>query len=83
MRSPYIPKRGCDKLVKELEEFPINDSTRKVKKVGLQLKRELKTQLVALFWNNINVFAWGHEDLLGIDFLVKVHKINVELITGK
>jgi len=40
---------------------------------------ELKTQLVAFLWSNIDVFAWSHEDMLGIHPSIMVHKLNVDL----
>jgi hypothetical protein len=58
-----------------LEEFPIGNSNRKVR-VGSQLSGELKEQLVAFLRDNSDVFSWSHEDMLGIEPSVMVHKLN-------
>jgi hypothetical protein len=60
-----------------LEEVLVDDLDRKGK-VGSQLEGELKAQLLAFFWTNIDVFAWSHEDMSGIDPFVMVHKLNVD-----
>jgi hypothetical protein len=38
----------------------------------------MKEELVAFLKCNSDVFAWSHEDMLGIDPLIIVHKLNVD-----
>jgi len=47
---------------------------------GFALPQEIKEKLVAVafLWRNRDVFAWSNENILGIDPLVIVHKLNVD-----
>ena len=65
--------------MEELEEVSIdeNDPTRGVK-VGKKLKLEVKPQLVEFLRRNQDVFAWSHEDMLGIDPSIIVHHLNID-----
>jgi hypothetical protein len=64
--------------VEALEEFEIGDSGKKVY-IGSQLPQPMKEDLVAFLRHNNDVFVWSHEDMPGIDPLVIVHKLNVDL----
>ena len=44
-----------------------------------QLPRSLRDQLVDFLKEHRDVFAWSHEDMLGIDPSVIVHRLNVDL----
>jgi hypothetical protein len=61
-----------------LEEFEIADPGKKVR-IGSQLLQLVKEDLVTFLKHNSDVFSWSHEDMLGIDPSVIVHKLNVEL----
>jgi hypothetical protein len=63
--------------VKDLEEFEMGDPGKKIH-VGSQLPQLVKEDLVAFLRCNSDVFAWSHEDMLGIDLSVIVHKLNVD-----
>ena len=39
----------------------------KTTKVGKKLQRSLKDELVKFLKQNLDVFAWSHEDMPGID----------------
>jgi hypothetical protein len=65
-----------------LEEFSIDDSNIKVR-VGSQLLKELKAQLVSFLWDNSNIFAWSHEDLPETDPSIMIHKLNGYLIISR
>jgi len=64
--------------VEGLEEFEIGDPGKKVR-IGSQLLQLVKEDLVTFLKHNSDVFSWSHEDMLGIDPSVIVHKLNVEL----
>ena len=40
--------------------------TTKTTRIGTTLSLELRTRLVQFFKENLDVFAWSHEDMLGI-----------------
>ena len=46
-------------------------------KVGADLEGRVKEDLVQFLRKNIDVFAWSHEDMLGIDPNVITHHLNV------
>ena len=57
----------------ELAEGEATKTTR----IGTTLSPEMKTRLVQFFKENLNVFAWSHEDMPGIASEVIQHKLNV------
>jgi hypothetical protein len=61
--------------VEDLEDFEVGDPKNKIQ-VGSQLLQEVKEMLVAFMKRNKDVFAWNHEDMLGILPLVIVHKLS-------
>jgi hypothetical protein len=63
--------------VEALEEFKVRDSKKKIQ-VRSQLPQRMKEELVAFLRHNSDVFSWSHEDMLGIDPSVIVHKLNVD-----
>ena len=46
-------------------------------RVGADLKKKIKKDLVHFLKKNIDVFAWSHEDMPGIDPSVITHRLNV------
>ncbi|KAK0590984.1 hypothetical protein LWI29_034021 [Acer saccharum] len=60
------------------EEVALNpeDPSRTVK-VGASLSVHVKTQLVTLLRSYEDVFAWGHEDMLGVDPRVISHCLSI------
>ena len=63
----------------ELEEVNLVDGdTTKVTKVGTGLRTVLKSKIVEFLKQNLDVFAWTHEDMPGIDNEVIEHKLNVD-----
>ena len=53
--------------------------TTKTTRIGTTLSLELRTRLVQFFKENLDIFAWSHEDMLGISPEVIRHKLNVNL----
>ena len=47
-------------------------------KVGKELQSSLKDELVKFLKKNLDVFAWSHQDMLGIDGYVIKHCLNVD-----
>ena len=54
-----------------------NDSTRTVLVVNL-LSKEEKLELIELLKQNLDVFAWTHEDMVGVDSTDSVHRLNMK-----
>ena len=51
--------------------------TTKTTKIGTTLSPEMRTKLVQFLKENLDVFAWSHEDIPGISPEVIQHKLNV------
>ena len=45
--------------------------------VGSLLPKEEKRELIELLKQNLDVFAWTHEDMLGVDPTESVHRLGV------
>ena len=61
-----------------LEEIPLDeDDLGKSTKIGADLEGEIKKGLICFLRKNIDVFAWSHEDMPGIDPSVITHRLNV------
>ena len=46
-------------------------------KIGMTLSPEMRTRLIRFLKENLDVFAWSHEDMPGISLEVIQHKLNV------
>ena len=53
------------------------DNPKKSTRIGANLEGKIKKDLIHLLRENIDVFAWSHEDMLGIDPSVITHRLNV------
>ena len=61
-----------------LEDIPLDeDDPRKSTRIGADLEGKIKKGLIHFLKENINVFAWSHEDMPGIDPSVITHHLNV------
>ncbi|KAK0583404.1 hypothetical protein LWI29_036581 [Acer saccharum] len=69
------PEDRKDEPTQEVALDP-EDSSRTVK-VGTSLSVHVKTQLVTLLRNYKDVFAWSHEDMLGVDPRVISHHLSI------
>ena len=56
-----------------LDESNLERCTR----IGIDLEGKIKEDLVQFLKKNIDVFAWSHEDMPGIDPSVITHRLNV------
>ena len=46
--------------------------------MGARLDANLKTKIMEFLKHNLDIFAWTHEDMLGIDNKVIEHRLNVD-----
>ena len=56
----------------------VEGDTAKVTKVGTRLDPVLKSKIMEFLKQNLDVFDWTHEDMLGIDNEAIEHKLNVD-----
>ena len=50
----------------------------KTTKIGTTLSPEMRTRLIRFLKENLDVFAWSHEDMPSISPEVIQHKLNVD-----
>ena len=61
-----------------LEDIPLDeDDPGKSTRIGADLEGKIKKGLICFLRKNIDVFAWSHEDMPGIDPNVITHHLNV------
>ena len=61
-----------------LEDIPSNENNlEKYTRVRADMKKKTKQNLVQFLKKSIDVFAWSHEDMLGIDPSVITHRLNI------
>jgi len=61
-----------------LEDVPLEEGNpEKFTRIGTSMKEETKQELVQFLRENVDVFAWSHEDMPGIDPSIITHRLNV------
>ena len=71
-------RRFVAKPTEVLEDIPLEEGNpEKFTRIGTSMKEKTKRDLVQFLRENIDVFAWSHEDILGIDPNVITHHSNV------
>ena len=61
-----------------LEDIPLDeDDPGKSTRIGADLDGKIKKDLIRFLRENIDVFAWSHENMSGIDLSVITHRLNV------
>ena len=64
--------------IEVLEDIPLDESNlEKFTRIGTSMKEKMKKELVQFLKKRIDVFAWSHEDMLGINPSVITHRLNV------
>ena len=56
----------------------VEGEANKMAKIGTTLSPEMRTRLIRFLKENLDVFAWSHEDMPGISSEVIQHKLNVD-----
>ena len=57
----------------------VEGETARTTRIGMTLSPEMRTRLVLFLKENLDVFAWSHEDMPGISPKVIQHRLNVDL----
>ena len=71
-------KRTIVELVEELEEVTLNElRPERTTRMGTLASQPIRQALIAFLKMNQDVFAWSHENMLGIDPSIIVHRLNV------
>ena len=71
-------RRIMEEPTEALKDIPLDeDDPGKSTKIGVDLEGKIKKGLIRFLRENIDVFAWSHEDMLGIDPSVITHRLNV------
>ena len=72
----------CDRAAssaEELEDIVVSDiDIERCLKLDKGLIIEVKSQLIDFLKENLDVFAWNHEDIVGIDLNVMLHQLNID-----
>ena len=67
-------------LIEDLEEISLDDDCLgRITRIGTQVEHSIRKELTLFLKNNQDVFAWSHEDMLGINPSVMVHKLKCVL----
>ena len=56
----------------------IEGKASKTIRIETTLSLEMRTKLIQFLKENLDIFAWSHEDMLGISPKVIQHKLNVD-----
>ena len=71
-------RRIVAKPIEALEDIPLDeDDPRKSTRIWADLEGKIEKDLIRFLRENIDVFAWSHEDMPGIDPSVITHRLNV------
>ena len=74
-----IEEKGEEK-VEALETMELVDGeTAKMTRIGTTLSPEMKSRLVQFLKDNLDIFAWSHEDMPDISTEVIQHRLNMDL----
>ena len=63
--------------VEEVEEVTVTEEPLRKLKIGRSLQSDVKEELINFLKDNLDVFAWSHEDMVGIDHSVMCHHLNI------
>ena len=71
-------KRIVAEPTEVLEDISLDENNpERCTRVGADLEEKIKKDLIHFLKNNIDVFAWSHENMPGIDPSVITHRLNV------
>ena len=55
----------------------VEDNPKKSTRIGADLEEKIKMDLIHFLKENIDVIAWSHDDMPGIDLSVITHSLNI------
>ena len=70
-------RRTTMEPIEILEDIPLDESNpKKFTRIETSMKEKTKQKLVQFLKKSTDVFAWSHEEMLGIDPNVITHRLN-------
>ena len=57
----------------------VDEEPMKITRVGTTMSVDMKKKLVQFLKENLDIFAWSHEDMPGISLEIIQHKLDVDL----
>ena len=72
-----IEEKGENKMEALETVALVEDEITKTSRIGTTLSPKMRTRLIQFLKENLDVFAWSHEDMPGISPKVIQHKLNV------
>ena len=72
-----IEEKGENKMEAQETVVLAEDGTTKTTRIGTTLSPGMRARLVQFLKENLDVFAWSHENMLGISPEVIQHRLNV------
>ena len=57
----------------------VDEEPMKTTRVGTTMSVDMKKKLVQFLKENLDIFAWSHEDMPGISLEIIQHKLDVDL----
>ena len=72
-----IEEKGENKMEALETVALVEDEITKTTRIGTTLSPKMRTRLIQFLKENLDVFAWSHEDMPGISPKVIQHKLNV------
>ena len=71
-------RRVVSEPIEALEDISLDENDpEKSTRIGADLEKKIKKDLIRFLRENIDIFAWSHEDMLGIDLSVITYRLNV------
>ena len=71
---------GSKPNIEETEVFNLVDEgeNEKPTKIGVNIPKDLKHELIALLMEFREIFAWSYQDMIGLDTMIVMHRIPVK-----
>ena len=64
--------------LEELETIPLDEEQLDlVTRIGTQANPTVRDRLIHFLRNNLDIFTWGYEEMLGINPSILIHQLNV------
>nr|XP_023896956.1 uncharacterized protein LOC112008835 [Quercus suber] len=75
----WVIEDKSPKIMEKLETVKlVEEDPSKTTHVGMNLSPKTKESIILFLKNNLDVFAWSHEDMLGIPANIIQHRLNVD-----
>ena len=72
-------EEGTTRPIEDLVDLPVdNKEPSKVLKIGKNLFEKIRKVISKFLRQNLDVFAWAHSDMEGIDLNIKSHCLNID-----